>query len=81
MGPYSKILVYGDSKPFLDAPQGEFAPRRWAERTHTVWLRAPLPQHAAIDLKGTWLSDNDRSYQVDPLKADRDEEVYKKEGA
>lgn len=81
MGPYSKIWVYGDSKPFLDAPQGEFAPRRWAERTHTVWLRAPLPQHAAIDLKGTWLSDNDRSYQVDPLKADRDEEVYKKEGA
>ena len=29
MGPYSKIWVYGDSKPFLDAPQGEFAPRRW----------------------------------------------------
>ncbi|MGB8304940.1 MAG: hypothetical protein WCE36_13820, partial [Pseudolabrys sp.] len=75
MGPHSKVWVYGDqSAAFVDAPKGEFAPRQWAQhQTCSVFLRAPLPEHPAIDLKGTWLSDSDRSYQLDLNKADRDD--------
>lgn len=81
MGTYSKVWVNGDSKPFLDAPEGEFAPRQWAYRTHTVWLKAPLPQQPAIDLKGTWLADKDQSHQLDDWKANRDEVLHESGGA
>ena len=80
-GPQSKIWVHCDSKAFPDALQGEFSPQRWAHRSHTVWLRAPLPQHLAIDLKGTWLADKDRSYQTDCSKADRDKTLHETGGA
>jgi len=82
MGPHSKVWVYGDkSEAFVDAPEGEFAPRQWAHRTHSRFLRAPLPPRPAIDLKGTWLADKDRSYQIDPDKADRDEWLHLSGGA
>lgn len=82
MGPHSKVWVYGDkSEAFVDAPEGEFAPRRWGHRSHSVFLRAPLPQRPAIDLKGTWLTDEDRSYQPDPDKADRHEMLHETGGA
>lgn len=82
IGPHSKVWVYGDkSEAFVDAPEGEFAPRQWAHQTHSVFLRAPPPQRPAIDLKGTWLVDKDRSYQLDPDKAKRDEVLHKTGGA
>ena len=80
-GPYSKLWVYGDSAPFKEAPKGEFLPRRWAPRAHTVWLTAPRPQRPAIDLKGTWLDDNDRSHKLDLTKADRDQVLHEGGGA
>jgi hypothetical protein len=71
-GPWSKVWVYGDSGPFADSPDGEFRPRRWAERAdQSIWLRAPLPAFSAIDVKGTWISDVDGHYEQDPDKADR----------
>ena len=82
MGPYSKVWVYGEQgEPFVSAPEGEFAPRGWAHLTRSVFLRAPLPQRPAIDLKGTWLADTDRSYQVDCSKADRDKVLHETGGA
>ena len=78
LGPQSKIWVYGDNRPFAVAPEGEFTPRRWAHRRDSVWLRAPLPDHPAIDLKGTWLADKDQSYRIDPLKADRGKDLHER---
>jgi len=81
MGEHSKVWPYGDkSEAFVDAPRGEFAPRRWADRDHSVFLRAPLPQRPALDLKGTWLADEDRSCQADPTKADRHETLHETGG-
>jgi hypothetical protein len=81
MGPHSKIGVYGNAEPFRDAPQGEFRPRQWIHRAHTIWLRAPLSQHPAIELKGTWLDDKDQSYRPDPTKSDRDKVYHECGGA
>jgi hypothetical protein len=78
-GPWSKIWVYGDSKPFADSRDGEFCPRRWADRADgSIWLRAPLPVLPAIDVKGTWISDVDGHYQQDPDKADRDDCLWER---
>lgn len=72
-GPWSKIWVYGDSAPFMEAPAGEFQPRRWIQESPaSVWLRAPLPAEPAIDIKGTWISDPGGRHKLDPDKADRD---------
>jgi hypothetical protein len=74
-GPWSKIWVHGDAKPFEDAPTDEFRPGRWVERDHSVsaWLRAPLPDRPAIDLKGTWVSAATNEYRQDAVwKGDRD---------
>ena len=81
MGPDSKIGVNGDAEPFRDAPKGEFSPRRWAHRAHTIWLRAPLPQHPGIELKGTWLDEKDQSYRLDPTKSDRHKVYHECGGA
>jgi len=73
-GPWSKVWVHGDSKPFADAPDGQFRPRRWANRAEgSIWLRAPLPASPAVEIKGTWISDIDGGYKQDPDKADRDD--------
>jgi len=78
-GPWSKIWVQGDSKPFTDAPDGEFCPRRWAEcANQSIWLRAPLPAVPAIDIKGTWISDLVGHYEQDPDKADRDDCLWER---
>lgn len=72
-GPHSKIWVLGDSAPFRTAREGEFRPRRWADRSPapSPWLRAPRPDMPGIEVKGTWVSSSDQQYQEDPLKADR----------
>jgi hypothetical protein len=83
-GPYSKVSVHDDFILFPEAPRGEFMPRRWALRAahvDTVWLTAPQPARPAIDLKGTWLDDNDRSYRLDELKEDRDQIYHESGGA
>lgn len=81
LGWYSKVWVHGDGDPFLDAPEGEFAPRRWAHRAHTVWLRAPRPRYPAIDLIGTWLDDKDRSPRLNRSKINRDQDLHENGGA
>jgi hypothetical protein len=78
-GPWSKVWVHGDSEPFTDALDGEFCPRRWAERANqSIWLRAPLPMLPAIDIKGSWISDLDGHYEQDPDKADRDDCIWER---
>jgi hypothetical protein len=38
----------------------EFLPRRWAVNyPESIGLPAPLPKQPAVDVKGTWLSDDD----------------------
>ena len=81
LGLHSKVWVHGDADPFHYAPEGEFAPRRWAHRAHTVWLRAPRPKYPAIELKGTWLDDKDRSHRPDPSKSNRDQDLHESGGA
>jgi hypothetical protein len=80
-GPYSKVGVHGDSGPFDEAPQGEFLPHQWAHRGHTIWMRAPRPKQPAIELKGAWLDDKDRSPRLDPCKEDRDQVYHECGGA
>jgi hypothetical protein len=80
-GPYSKIWVYGDSAPFKAASKGEFLPRRWSHREHSVWLTAPRPEWPAIDLKGTWLDDKERNPRLDLSKKDRDQVLHETGGA
>lgn len=76
-GPWSKIWVFGDSGPFKDAADGDFLPRRWADRAaRSVWIRAPLPADPALDVKGTWVSSLDHLYKQDPCKADRDHQIW-----
>jgi hypothetical protein len=80
-GLHSKVGVHGDGRPFNEAPQGEFLPRQWAHRDHTVWLRAPRPKQPAIELIGTWLDDKDQSPQPDPCKENRDQVYHECGGA
>jgi len=78
-GPWSKIWVTGDHAPFAAAPIGEFQPRRWIQRSPaSVWLRAPLPAEPAIDVIGSWISDDHGKHMQDPDKADRDCCLYDK---
>jgi hypothetical protein len=80
-GPWSKIWMGSDGVPFQDAAEGEFRPRRWTSRK-TIWLRAPLPLDPSIDLKGTWVGDDDGHYYQDTQwKRDRDETVSEIGGA
>jgi hypothetical protein len=75
-GPWSKVWVHGDSAPFCDAPEDDFLPRRWARfANQSVWIRAPLPAASAIEIKGTWVSDLDGHYKLDPVKLDRDKDI------
>jgi hypothetical protein len=81
-GPWSKLWVSGDSVPFKEAPDGEFRPRRWHELgIPIVWLKAPLPREPAIEIKGTWMSNSNDGYVIDPMKADRDQQVNIRGGA
>jgi hypothetical protein len=80
LGPWSKVWVFDDETAFGEAPEHDFRPRRWSKRA-SIWLRAPLPLHPGLDLKGTWMSDHDNSYRQDPSKANRDQSVHEKAGA
>jgi hypothetical protein len=71
-GPDSKAWVLADSEPFEAECDGEFRPRRWIERSGpSIWLRAPCPEKAGVELKGSWISNSDRQYRSDPDKMDR----------
>ena len=74
-GAWSKIWVTGkNSEPFQDAREGELRPPRWVANVphDTFGLRAPLPPVLDFDLKGTWISNADKSEQQDKeFKDDR----------
>jgi hypothetical protein len=73
-GPDTKIWVLGDSAPFIAAPDGEFSPTRLMDRSllaRSPWFRAPRPDKAGIEVKGTGVSNTDQKYRTDPDKADR----------
>ena len=73
-GPWSKIWVEGDDRPFQTAAPDDFRPRRWVKRLEgkeSFWLRAPLPDQPAIEVKGTWVSSASGQYKQDISKVDR----------
>lgn len=73
VGPFSKIWVLGDRAPFLAAPENEFMPRRWVENNPvSIGLRAPLPSSPAIEVKGSWITNDGNEYREDVVwKGDR----------
>ena len=78
-GCWSKLWIFNDTDAFTSAPPGELRPRRRAERHPTgIALCAPLPSNPAIELKGTWLSNDGYHQTQDPLKFDRDVRLHER---
>lgn len=77
-GPHSKVWVYSEDLPFDTAPENSLNPPRWVGNNACLGRRAPLPASPALELKGAFIHPETGVLFVDPLKADRACDLFRK---
>lgn len=77
-GPHSKIWVFGEKAAFDEAPKLSLTPPRWIKNNGNRGLRAPLPKHLMIDIKGAFIHPTSGNLFIDDYKLDRPCDLYTK---
>ncbi len=77
-GPHSKIWVFDEKAAFDETPRHSLTPPRWVKNNGDRGLRAPLPKHLMIDIKGVFIHSTSGNLFIDDYKLDRSCDLYTK---